>query len=139
MRRPRHKLQVSTFPFLAVLLGAMGALILLLLVMDRRSKLVARARAVAAHEARLAERKNLQDKTSDEDKKQRQHWEQKRLEIHEMLVRQEQALESERQQAASRLTAVAASVAKEDAELAALRKSLADELARLEVKKQLLE
>ena len=41
MRRQRQKLQVSTFPFLAVLLAAMGSLILLLLVMDRRAKIVA--------------------------------------------------------------------------------------------------
>ena len=37
MRTRRHKLQVSTFPFLAVLLCAMGALLLVLLVMDRRA------------------------------------------------------------------------------------------------------
>ena len=37
MRRRRHKLEVSTFPFLAVLLCAMGSLILLLLVIDRRA------------------------------------------------------------------------------------------------------
>ncbi len=37
MRSRRHKLQVSTFPFLAVLLCAMGALLLVLLVMDRRA------------------------------------------------------------------------------------------------------
>jgi len=43
MRR-RHKLEVSTFPFLAVLLCAMGALILLLLIMDRRAKI---ARSIA--------------------------------------------------------------------------------------------
>ena len=34
MKRRRHALQVSTFPFLAVLLCAMGSLILLLLVID---------------------------------------------------------------------------------------------------------
>jgi hypothetical protein len=45
MRRRRQVLQVSTFPFLAVLLCAMGSLILLLLVMDRRAKAVAVARA----------------------------------------------------------------------------------------------
>ncbi|HVS39438.1 MAG TPA: hypothetical protein VMS17_28025 [Gemmataceae bacterium] len=44
MRRRRHKLQVSTFPFLAVLLCAMGALLLVLLVMDRRAHDAARAR-----------------------------------------------------------------------------------------------
>jgi len=45
MRSRRHKLQVSTFPFLAVLLCAMGALLLVLLVMDRRAHAAALARA----------------------------------------------------------------------------------------------
>src|SRR5262249_19032287 len=45
MRKRRHVLQVSTFPFLAVLLCAMGSLILLLLVIDRRAKVVAKAKA----------------------------------------------------------------------------------------------
>src|SRR6516164_8253119 len=48
MRRRRQVLQVSTFPFLAVLLCAMGSLILLLLVIDRRAKAVARAKALEA-------------------------------------------------------------------------------------------
>src|ERR687884_615798 len=48
MRTRRQRLQVSTFPFLAVLLCAMGSLILLLLVMDRR------APAGALHKARHA-------------------------------------------------------------------------------------
>ena len=48
MRRRRQALQVSTFPFLAVLLCAMGSLILLLLVMDRRAKAVALAKAQQA-------------------------------------------------------------------------------------------
>ena len=52
MRRPRRRLEVSTFPFLAVLLCAMGSLILLLLVLDRRAKAAARARA--AESARAA-------------------------------------------------------------------------------------
>ena len=43
MRRRNH-LQVNTFPFLAVLLCAMGSLILILLVMDRRARRVAVAR-----------------------------------------------------------------------------------------------
>ena len=47
MRR-RRKLEVSTFPFLAVLLCAMGSLILVLLAMDRKAKLAARAKAELA-------------------------------------------------------------------------------------------
>jgi hypothetical protein len=52
--RKKSRLQVDTFPFLAVLLCAMGSLILVLLIMDRRSKLAARqkAEAVAAQTSR---------------------------------------------------------------------------------------
>ena len=45
MRRRTPRLQVNTFPFLAVLLCAMGSLILVLMVMDRRAKAVARQKA----------------------------------------------------------------------------------------------
>src|SRR5262245_37883074 len=55
MRRRRHTLHVSTFPFLAVLLCAMGSLILLLLVLDRRAKAAARERAWKAAELAAAE------------------------------------------------------------------------------------
>jgi hypothetical protein len=44
MRRPRKHLEVSTFPFLAVLLCAMGALILVLMAMDRKARQAAEAR-----------------------------------------------------------------------------------------------
>jgi hypothetical protein len=56
MRRPRRRLEVSTFPFLAVLLCAMGSLILLLLVLDRRAKMAARVRAEQSARAALEER-----------------------------------------------------------------------------------
>ncbi len=46
MRRRRQGLQVSTFPFLAVLLCAMGSLILLLLIIDRQAKRAGRAKAL---------------------------------------------------------------------------------------------
>jgi len=52
MRRRRQRLEVSTFPFLAVLLCTMGSLILVLLVIDRKGKAGARAKAVQM--ARLA-------------------------------------------------------------------------------------
>jgi len=44
MRRAKAKLTVSTFPFLAVLLCAMGSLIMLLMVFDQRAKRAARQR-----------------------------------------------------------------------------------------------
>lgn len=45
--RSRRRLQVDTFPFLAVLLAAMGSLILVLLVMDLRAKRVAKYRVAS--------------------------------------------------------------------------------------------
>lgn len=48
MKRRRNQLQPSTFPFMAVLLCAMGSLILLLLILDRRAKLAAQQRAMFA-------------------------------------------------------------------------------------------
>src|SRR5262245_9452484 len=59
MRRRRHLLQVSTFPFLAVLLCTMGSLLMLLLVIDRRAKIAARNKAVAE----LAKSMEDQDKS----------------------------------------------------------------------------
>ncbi len=56
MRRPRNKLEVSTFPFLAVLLCAMGSLILILMVFDRRAKLAANERNRVAFEEKKRER-----------------------------------------------------------------------------------
>ena len=73
MKRRRHKLEVSTFPFLAVLLCAMGSLILVLLVMDRKARRAALSRAQQAmlrraeeaellHAGALAESKRRGDK-----------------------------------------------------------------------------
>jgi hypothetical protein len=89
MRRRRSPLKPDNFPFLAVLLCAMGSLILLLLVMDRRAKAVARAkalqtlarqaedeaRALAAAERAAAER--------------RADWERRRQQRHALLEQQE--------------------------------------------------
>lgn len=63
MRRRRHRLQVSTFPFMAVLLCAMGSLILLLLIMDRQGKKAALAAALAkkAHRKKTSTRQAPED------------------------------------------------------------------------------
>ncbi len=88
MRRPRHKLQISTFPFLAVLLGAMGSLIFLLLVMDRRAKIVARNKVREVQEARLAA-------ASQADEQRRAAWERQRRQLHETLAAQERQLQGQ--------------------------------------------
>jgi hypothetical protein len=85
MRRRPQRLQVSTFPFLAVLLGAMGALIFLLLVFDRRAKLAARQKVGQAQAVLQAER----DKRAAE---QRVESERKRLDFRAGLERQEAEL-----------------------------------------------
>jgi hypothetical protein len=89
MRQRRQRLQVSTFPFLAVLLCAMGSLILLLLVMDRRAKVVARAKALRAMEQASAQ-------ATAEDQKaaaaHRAEWERRRQMLHEQLQQQDQQI-----------------------------------------------
>src|SRR5262245_51900977 len=81
MRRRPQRLQVSTFPFLAVLLCAMGSLILLLLVIDRRAKVVARQKALQAAQAAAAGR-------IEEDQKRKDEWERQRQALHALLAGQ---------------------------------------------------
>jgi hypothetical protein len=85
MRRRRQKLQVSTFPFLAVLLCAMGSLILLLLVLDRRAKVVARAKERERQQAVLAQ-------LSKADQDRMREYERKRDELRKRLQAEESAL-----------------------------------------------
>src|ERR1700729_2969425 len=95
MRRPRHKLHVSTFPFLAVLLCAMGALILFLLVMDRRGKIVARRKAQEALETRRADRQAERELN---DAARKAEWEKQRAALHQALLAQQQELDGEAKQ-----------------------------------------
>src|SRR6059058_2558245 len=85
MKRRRHKLEVSTFPFLAVLLCAMGSLILLLLVIDRRAKAVARAKALAvAVKAEADDARAAADRAAE--------LERRRHALHALLLQQDQEL-----------------------------------------------
>src|SRR5437762_2485515 len=79
MRRPRNKLQVSTFPFLAVLLCAMGSLLLFLFIMDRRAKIAARYRV--AEELKVREKRS-----QDEEAKRQADWEKARRALHQTLL-----------------------------------------------------
>src|SRR3954452_10036589 len=80
MRSRKTILKPETFPFLAVLLCAMGALILLLLVMDRRAKIVSQ------NKARLQQA--LLQKNSGQEQARRQAEEQRRQEQRSLLNRQ---------------------------------------------------
>jgi hypothetical protein len=117
MRRRRHKLEVSTFPFLAVLLCAMGSLILLLLVLDRRAKAAARERAYKAAEQVAAEELRIADER-------RQEWEKRRHALHAELVEQEGKL-------IGRINAVEKQSAATQAELSADQKRKQQERERL--------
>src|SRR5436190_16473786 len=86
MRRPRQKISVSTFPFLAVLLSAMGALIFLLMVMDRRAKIAARAKTQEALAARDA---GITAKTAAEEARLQAEWEAERDRLHAILLEQD--------------------------------------------------
>ena len=93
--RKRKKLEVSTFPFLAVLLCTMGALILLLLVMDKKAK---KAALEKAYEAAWTQSKNLQAKSDAEKQNQdieKNAWIKLKSEKHEELLKKESALEKE--------------------------------------------
>lgn len=95
MRR-RQRLQVDTFPFLAVLLCAMGALILLLLVLDRRAKIV------AAHKARQA-LAQLQEEQQQAAAARLAEWERRRQALRDQLRREEAGVTAELQAAQSQL------------------------------------
>lgn len=88
MRRRVQRLQVSTFPFLAVLLCAMGSLILLLLVIDRRAKIVARHKSLEAAQAAAVEKIKLADNRKEE-------WERQRLDLHALLAREHEDLQQQ--------------------------------------------
>src|SRR5438445_1633062 len=85
MRRPRSKLQVSTFPFLAVLLCAMGALLLLLYIMDRRAKIAAQ------HEVSELQEKRKERTKAEEDARNAE-WEKAKAALHQTLLEQQNAL-----------------------------------------------
>ena len=84
MRR-RHSLQVSTFPFLAVLLCTMGSLILLLLVIDRRARVVALVNARQAQQQTDAEDVKLAEAR-------RAEWALRRQKLHQQLEQEDLAI-----------------------------------------------
>src|ERR1700722_9974659 len=88
MRRPRAKLEVSTFPFLAVLLCVMGSLLLLLFIMDRRAKIAAQYRVTEELQAR-------KERTKAEEDARQAEWEKAKNALHQTLLAQQQKLTGE--------------------------------------------
>src|SRR5207249_3909594 len=128
MKRSRKRLEVSTFPFLAVLLCAMGSLILLLLVIDRRAKAVARAKAEQAI-ARVAEEDARRAAAR------RAEWERQQQALHALLAQETQDLQRQLQAVSAQAAAAAADTQSRSVRLDGLRLRLGAETAGL-VRKQ---
>jgi hypothetical protein len=114
----------------------------LLLVMDRRAKIVARNKAIAAHAeqvaARNAARARARELNSQDEEARRVEWERKRQELHDLLRDQEKELADERMRLDGKLATLGHYMQQEKQALAALEKRLLDERSRLDVKSQLL-
>jgi hypothetical protein len=135
MRRRGRALHVDTFPFLAVLLCAMGSLILVLMAMDLRARKAALARG--REEARRLldqQAKALAESDSDYEAKNqalRQEWEKKRQALMAQVSKAEIALAAELRQVQSRLAEAAGRMEDEQSNLARLRERLQKEQAQL--------
>jgi hypothetical protein len=135
MRRRRQALRVSTFPFLAVLLCAMGALLFVLLVMDRKARLAVQAKAREEAFRRLEDQvEALAARRSQYESKKRlltQVWEKKRDALMARVSAEEVALHTELLLVQARLAKAARRVEDEEGNVEKLRKQLQDEQARL--------
>ncbi len=124
MRRPRTKLQVSTFPFLAVLLCAMGALLLLLFLMDRRAKIAAQHTVSEA----VAERKK---RTEEEEASRKAEWEKARDLLHQSLLAQDGLVKADAGQVQQSLDAAGKKLALMQAHHSDLHGKIDGEAARI--------
>ncbi len=123
MRRPRQKLQVNTFPFLAVLLCAMGSLILFLLVMDRRAKIATQSKALAAQ--------SVVSKQKDDTDKERDEWEKQKQNLHRVLEQQQAELKTEATKVQSQVTQTSKKIDVHKAHYQEIQKSLESEKSKL--------
>lgn len=142
MRRRRNKLQVSTFPFLAVLLCAMGSLILVLLIFDRRAQNAARARVAlkAAEQQRCADdaakARDLEEQQrraawQAQQDKTRADWAAQQKQVHDDLTAEQRELQNRQTDVARQKEAAAAALQAEEERAAELRRQLAAERDRL--------
>ncbi len=138
MRGRRHKLQVSTFPFLAVLLCAMGSLILILLVMDRKAHRAAlnRARQQAAKLAEESARGEAERERSRAQALAEQ--EKKREDRHAKLTDQQIELQLQMRKVREQLQEIAARLHYEQDTSTELKRKVRDKRDRLNEDEQLL-
>lgn len=134
MRR-RNQLQVNTFPFLAVLLCAMGALILVLLVMDRKAKLAAQAKAqekVRQQQHEYAGRTAARKREAEAKRKSAlAAWEKRRDELRGRVSAEKRQLDDEMKRVEARLAEAAARLRREEDVVQKLRAQVDVEKTRL--------
>ena len=136
MRKPRSPMKVDTFPFLAVLLCAMGALIVVLLVMDRKARQVARQRAAEKAQAQQTQRNETQAQR-EADRLEREatalaEWQRKREQLKARVDAEQSKLEAELQAARQRAVDATRLLSEESARLQAARTKLAQEVQALQ-------
>lgn len=143
MRRRRHQLEVSTFPFLAVLLCTMGSLILLLLVLDRRAKIVAyrKAHEDAAHvqSAKLLDAEQRSRLAAEQQRlaeARKAEWERRQQQLHLVLAQEEQELLDKVQHAHGEIEVAGSKAKAAAARAAALKEQLESAQVRLVGSKQ---
>jgi hypothetical protein len=135
-------MKVDTFPFLAVLLCAMGALIIVLLIMDRKAKQVARQRAMQSAQTQLAQREQtLAEREAEQARQQAEAlaaWQRERDTQKARIDAEQAQLEAQRREALRRKAEVERQLASERQKLQQMRDQLAAEQAALaEAQKQL--
>jgi tetratricopeptide (TPR) repeat protein len=135
MRRRGKRLEVSTFPFLAVLLCAMGSLILVLIIMDRKAKIAARYKAVEAQAQADAESAKLaaalREALEQREKDARAAWDQKRDALHADALSQQHLLQAQIKKVQDQLTDAAARLKSELNQSGELQKRMADARTQL--------
>ncbi len=124
MRRPRTKLQVSTFPFLAVLLCAMGALLLLLFIMDRRAKIAAQHQVEELNAKR-------QDRTKAEEEARQAEWEKAKAALRQSLLGKHDQVFKETKSVQGEASAVAEKLNIVQAKHIELQRKIDDESAKI--------
>jgi hypothetical protein len=134
MRRRRH-LHVDTFPFLAVLLCAMGSLILVLLIMDRKAKLAARHKAqqeaVELAEERRHQTEALLAERADAERHRHEDWEKKRDALHQGLAQKHEQVTGQVANVRKELDAAIARLQAEYARAAGVEREVQTERIRV--------
>jgi hypothetical protein len=121
MRR-RPALKPDTFPFLAVLLCAMGSLILILLELDRRARSAAHERAAAAWHKAHEEKSRDQERRRQEEEERLQQILARHQDESRQLVSASQKLSQEEKQVRKKIDGLSRSLAAAEGEVVSLKR-----------------